>query len=114
VLLVSICTSGVKALRPVPLTMIENAMPLMASNAHPACEYCSRGAHMLPLLIQHYRVKSLAEIGVCTGMSVVHVAGDRVRGIVFTGDGVHGGSPPRGIVCAPPCYGARTHRIALA
>mgnify|MGYP000953324875 CR=1 FL=1 len=96
VLLISICASGVKALRPVPLTMIEHAMPLMASNAHPACEYCSRGAHMLPLLNRHFRVKSLVEMGVCTGMSVVHVAGDRR------------------IVCAPPCYGARTHRIALA
>jgi hypothetical protein len=79
VLLISICASGVKALRPVPLTMIEHAMPLMASNAHPACEYCSRGAHMLPLLNRHFRVKSLVEMGVCTGMSVVHVAGDRVR-----------------------------------
>ena len=34
---------------------------------------------MLPLLNRHFRVKSLVEMGVCTGMSVVHVAGDRVR-----------------------------------
>ena len=35
-LLVSICSSGVKALRPVPLTMIEHAMPLMAPHRYEA------------------------------------------------------------------------------
>jgi len=36
VLLISICASGVKALRPVPLTMIEHAMPLMAPHRYEA------------------------------------------------------------------------------
>ena len=37
------------------------------------CEYCSHGANMVPWLIQRYSVRSLVEIGVCTGMSVVNV-----------------------------------------
>ena len=31
-----------------------------------SCDFCSHGAHMLPLLIQRYHVRSLAEIGVCS------------------------------------------------
>ena len=37
------------------------------------CEYCSHGAHMIPWLMRRYKVHSLAEVGVCTGMSVVNV-----------------------------------------
>jgi hypothetical protein len=84
-----------------------------------ACTYCSHGAHMLPLLIQHYRVKSLAEIGVCTGMSVVHVVtkatGTSSGANVQVGDevrmGRHGGGLERyylidpwgGPKCNPGC-----------
>ena len=37
------------------------------------CNFCSHGAYMLPYLVRRYGVKSLAEVGVCTGMSVVNV-----------------------------------------
>lgn len=37
------------------------------------CPYCYHGANMIPWLIRRYGVRSLAEVGVCTGMSVVNV-----------------------------------------
>ena len=87
-----------------------------------ACEYCSHGAHMLPLLIRHYRVKSLVEIGVCTGMSVVHVVtkstGTRSGANVQVGDEVRMGrrggleryyliDPWGGMKCKPGCACSR-------
>jgi hypothetical protein len=52
-----------------------------------------RPAGCVTVLIRHYRVKSLVEMGYARVL------------VSFT---------LRGIVCAPPCYVARTHRMALA
>jgi hypothetical protein len=37
------------------------------------CNLCHHGAHMIPFLIRRYGARHLAEVGVCTGMSVVNV-----------------------------------------
>lgn len=63
-----------------------------------ACEFCSHGAHMLPLLIQRYHVRSLAEIGVCTGMTVVNVVAHSTASEDSSGDSselVHVGARAR-------------------
>ena len=51
-----------------------------------SCEYCTHGAHMIPWLIKRYKVTSLAEVGVCTGMSVANV----VQRLTGRGRGEHG------------------------
>jgi hypothetical protein len=52
---------------------------------HRGCELCYHGAHMIPWLMRRYRIHSLVEVGVCTGLSVANVV-TRLNG-AFKGSG---------------------------
>lgn len=49
-----------------------SAQPCSVANA-PNCASCEHGAHILPWLMRRYDVRTAAEVGVCTGMTVAHV-----------------------------------------
>ena len=64
----SICDRGAGPVRPkTMLTGLQDAK----KSATAGCDasMCYHGAYMIPYLIERYRAKSLAELGVCTGMS---------------------------------------------
>ncbi len=68
----SICDRGAGPARPkTMLTGLQDAK----KSATAGCDasMCYHGAYMIPYLIERYRAKSLAELGVCTGMSTVSV-----------------------------------------
>ena len=67
----SVCTSAVAGPRYVVTGLRVSAEAAAAASC--AENMCWHGAHMIPFLIRRHAVRTLVEIGVCTGMSSVNV-----------------------------------------
>ena len=52
-----------------------------AKSTNVGCEFCAHGANIVPWLVNRYKIRSLVEVGVCTGMSVVHVVRKAVEAV---------------------------------
>ena len=79
----------------------------------PACDatMCYHGAHMIPNLITRYGVRSLVEIGVCTGMSTASVVSR--FGMTSALERYYLVDPWGGNKCKPGCACARhIHQMA--
>lgn len=101
----NVCKSTTLARRSVVTGLQDASASASSAAATCAASFCWHGAHMIPLLLNKYGLRSLVEIGVCTGMSVASVVNK--YGAIGGLDKYYVVDPWGGSKCKPGCACSR-------